>query len=175
MTTHWIAAAAALLYGCSQAGSSDDAIRDDVADLRAEMRSVREDLRAVRAELRELRGHADAPSAAGETTGATAEAEASGAGESTAAPAAAAASKRPIAKAEAPPKQASVKISVESNPAGAKVYVGDKVIGRTPVLLERVPGSEEVSIRIEKDGYRTRLLSVRPEEDTKLSVQLAKK
>jgi hypothetical protein len=48
-------------------------------------------------------------------------------------------------------------------------------MGRTPVLLERAPGPDSIDIRVEKEGYRARILTVRPEEDTKLSVQLAKK
>jgi hypothetical protein len=155
----WIAAAVAA--GCAQGSTNGEPIaelRSDVADLRAELRETRDELRAVRTELR-----AHVPS--------------SPASPSEPAPTADAGTPKAMvqAKPEPPPRQGIVKIAVESNPSGAKVYIGDKVVGRTPVLLEREPGSDEISLRLELDGYRARLLSVRPEEDTKLSVQLAKK
>jgi hypothetical protein len=153
-----------------------------VADLRADMRELREEMRSVRAEVRQLRddetdgataaGDKDEPEK-GDKDGNDADAKPVG----TTAGKKPAAGRKPPAETvlEPPPKQSTVKISVDSNPRGAKVYLAGKVMGRTPVLLERVPGTDEISVRIEKEGYRARLLSIRPDEDTKLSVQLAKK
>lgn len=171
-----IAASAA----CSQPASDAPAgkvkeLEAELKDLRAESRELRGELRSLRDELRELR--TGVPASVADAGGAPATAGAArDAGPAATAEAPPPPRPRPPARpGDPPPRQESVKISVQSNPTGAKVYVGDKVVGRTPVLLERSPGSEELTLRIEKDGYRVRLLSVRPDEDTKLSVQLAKK
>jgi hypothetical protein len=74
-----------------------------------------------------------------------------------------------------PPAQGTVNLQIESNPSGAVVFVAGKKVGVTPVIVKTPTGSEEVQVRLEKSGFRARLMNVRPEEDTKLSVQLAKK
>jgi hypothetical protein len=40
-------------------------------------------------------------------------------------------------------------------------------------LYEHPPGNKELLFRIEKAGYRPRLMSLRPDEDAKIQVQLA--
>jgi hypothetical protein len=179
-----IAGLAALCCACAQGkGMSDDELQEvqkDVADLRAETRELREEMRSVRSELRALRGGGGEEDTAGTADGeseAGRDAGTSGAEAAKAVPSKPGTSKAPGASKaiDAPPQQSSVKISLDSNPRGAKVYVGSKMMGQTPLLLEHAPGSEEISVRIEKDGYRARLLTIRPDEDSKVSVQLAKK
>ena len=50
------------------------------------------------------------------------------------------------------------KLEVESVPPGAKVYVNDKLAGRTPCEVEIPPVAEDappVVVRVEKEGFRT--------------------
>jgi hypothetical protein len=81
----------------------------------------------------------------------------------------------PAAAPAKPPAQGTVNLQIESNPPGAVVFVAGKKVGVTPVSVKTPTGSDEVQVRLEKAGFRARLMNVRPEEDTKLSVQLAKK
>jgi hypothetical protein len=153
------ALAALLLVACSgQKSPSDEEVSDlraEVADLRAEQRAMRQEIREMRESIREP-GEEPAPADAGPAT---------------AAPAAA----PPPPATQPPPTQGSVNIQVESNPAGAAVFVAGKKVGVTPVIIKSPVGSGELSVRLEKAGYRPRLMTLRPEEDTKISVQLAKK
>ena len=129
----------------------------EVADLRAEVRSLRDEVRALREERR----------AAPPVTGADGDADADGdAGPATGEPA--------VAPAEPPPAK-TVNITIDSNPAGATVFLADKKLGVTPLVLSRQAGSEEIRLRVEKDGYRPRLMTLRPEEDTKLGIQLERR
>src|SRR5262249_35676044 len=67
-----------------------------------------------------------------------------------------------------------VVVVIDSQPRGAAVFVGGTRKGQTPMILDLMTGSEEVPIRVEKPGYRPQLQTVRPEEDTKLSLQLSR-
>jgi PEGA domain-containing protein/protein kinase-like protein len=49
---------------------------------------------------------------------------------------------------------------VESKPAGAKVYVDNKLAGTTPLSMQNVPAGSH-AIRLERDGYRRWSSSVR--------------
>lgn len=166
-------AAVVCATSCAQKGGADDGelskMREDIAEIHKELRDVRDEQRSLRAELRELRedGPVDPSKTTNTVDGATVVAEAG-------ADAGAKTDKSPPIKSS-PAKQENVRISISSNPRGAKVYIAGKVMGRTPVILQRVPGSDTIDIRVEKEGYRPRILTVRPEEDTKLDVQLAKK
>jgi hypothetical protein len=166
---------------CSAQSSGDDGqqnkIPEDIAEIHKDLRDLREEQRALRAELRELRDgkgprlttddtdDIDDTDTATETDAGAGEAKADTKTDT---------AKQPEIKSS-PAAQETVRISIASNPQGARVYIGGKVMGRTPVLLERAPGADTIDIRVEKEGYRARILTVRPEEDTKLSVQLAKK
>lgn len=47
------------------------------------------------------------------------------------------------------------RVSVNSNPTGARTYVDDQFIGLTPAsFVERSGRGTEFQIRLEKDGYR---------------------
>ena len=162
----------ACVLSCAKKGDTRDELsREDIAELRKEVRDLREEQRALRGELRDLRESSGSKLAEGPDTASGPDSPPSVDDENDAGPAAKA---RPEVKSK-PAGQETVKISISSNPTGARVYVEGKVMGRTPVLLERAPGGEEMNIRVEKEGFRARLLTVRPEEDTKMSVQLAKK
>lgn len=148
--------------------------KEDPSDLRAEVADLRAEQRAMRQEIRELRELLPKPAAAVEPDpGPTADEPPAAA----APPAPAAAATPPAAggKPARAPAQGSVNIQVESNPAGASVFVADKKVGLTPVVIKTPVGTSEISVRLEKSGYRPRLMTLRPEEDTKISVQLAKK
>jgi len=156
--------------------------KDDLSDIRAEVADLRAEQRAMRQEIRELRESLPRPAAdpAAEPTGARDEPEEPpGAVASAPPPTGAAAADSKTAPAGKPggkpPAQGSVNIQVESNPAGAAVFVADKKVGLTPVIIKTPVGTSEISVRLEKSGYRPRLMTLRPEEDTKISVQLAKK
>ncbi len=173
---------AALAVAASACSGSEDLsdVRAEVADLRAEQRAMRQEIREIRESLPK--------STAAEEEAASTEPPAAAPDEAPAEPppaAAAAAPADPKAPKAAPaapagtpgkpPAQGSVNIQVESNPAGAAVYLADKKVGVTPVILQTQVGSSEINVRLEKKGYRPRLMTLRPEEDTKISVQLAKK
>jgi len=49
---------------------------------------------------------------------------------------------------------------VESKPAGAKVYVDNKLAGTTPLSIPNLPAGSH-AIRLERDGYRRWSSSVR--------------
>lgn len=142
----------------------------ELADMRGELADMRAELRGMRQELREVREGAPAPAEAAAT------ADAGPANEPpAAAPEAKPATTEKTATPAKPPAQGTVNLQIESNPPGAVVFVAGKKVGVTPVIVKTPTGSEEVQVRLEKAGFRARLMNVRPEEDTKLSVQLAKK
>jgi hypothetical protein len=146
----------------------------ELGEMRAELADMRAELRGMRQEIRELRDGA-APAADEAVAAATSDAgpaPAEPTGEATAKPAATTTPTSPPAK---PPTQGTINLQIESNPPGAVVFVAGKKVGVTPVIVKTPVGSEEVQVRLEKPGFRARLMNVRPEEDTKLSVQLAKK
>jgi hypothetical protein len=153
--------------------------KEDPSDLRAEVADLRAEQRAMRQEIRELRELVPKPATAADTEPEPPAAEPEP-------PAAAPPAGTPAAPATPPataagakpgkaPAQGSVNIQVESNPAGAAVFIADKRVGTTPVVLKTPVGNSEISVRLEKSGYRPRLMTLRPDEDTKISVQLAKK
>ena len=146
---------ALVLTACNKPDVSE--LRADNKELRSELREVREELRDIRAEQRELRKlvGGELPPDAGPTARADAGSP-----------------ELPAVDGGAP-KQADVKIVIESNPRGALVWHEDRKLGRTPLLYEHPPGTKTLIFRIEKPGYRPRLMSIRPDEDAKLSVQLA--
>ena len=175
-----------LLAVLAVAAGSCSGSEEDLSDLRAEVADLRAEQRAMRQEIRELR-QSPPKSTATEEPAPSTDPPAAPLDETPAAPAAppaAADAKDPKAppataigagKPGKPPAQGSVNIQVESNPAGAAVYLADKKIGLTPVIIQTQVGTSEISVRLEKNGYRPRLMTLRPEEDTKISVQLAKK
>lgn len=175
-----LAALGVALCACADKDADLSDIRAEVADLRAEQRAMRQELRELRESVPKSTEPAAEPAP---EAGATADPEAQAAdGKAAAAdPRAAAADPKAAAAdpkaapAGKPPAQGSVNIQVESNPAGAAVYLADKKIGLTPVIIKTPVGSSEINVRLEKSGYRPRLMTLRPEEDTKISVQLAKK
>jgi hypothetical protein len=52
------------------------------------------------------------------------------------------------------------RVSITSTPSGAEVYIGDEMIGRTPLANASVPLGE-VQFRIVLDGYRERTVTTR--------------
>jgi hypothetical protein len=156
---------ALVLTACSGNASSDK----ELGDIRAELADQRAEMRAMRQEIRELRD--EIPKTAGDEPKTEPEVE------PPAAPPPPAGSTPPATpgKPAKPPAQGSVNIEVQSNPAGAAVFVAEKKVGVTPVIIKTPVGSSEISVRLEKSGYRPRLMTLRPEEDTKISVQLARK
>jgi hypothetical protein len=151
--------------------SSNSGSEKELSDIRAELTDQRAEMRAMRQEIRELRDelHKTTP----EEPEAAAEEPAAGATTppATSPPAA----PPPTGKPAKPPAQGTVNIQVESNPAGATVFVAEKKVGVTPVIIKAPVGTGDINVRFEKAGYRPRLMTLRPEEDTKISVQLAKK
>ena len=51
-------------------------------------------------------------------------------------------------------------LAVESRPAGASVYIDDRLVGRTPLSVGAVPAGEHL-VRLELDGYRRWTSSIR--------------
>lgn len=162
--------AIAVLAACSSKEDLSE-IRAELTDLRAEQRTQRQEVRELRDALRKLEATGAPPPAAADAGPATAAPPTPEPPAATGSPPAAA----KAATGKPPAAQGSVNIQVESNPAGAAVFVAEKKVGVTPVIIKAAVGSDEIRVRLEKAGYRPRLMTLRPEEDTKISVQLAKK
>ena len=59
------------------------------------------------------------------------------------------------------------RVSVNSNPPGARTYVDEQFVGVTPTTFTETSGfGKEYEIRLEKDGYRT--LSVKEKQRANL-------
>lgn len=162
-----LALVAALGFGACKSADTGE-LEADTKELRSELREVREDLRDLRGQTRELRQRLDAL----DQKGGAAQPGSEPTGDAGVPP-----GERlpPLPDGGAPPPtQSNVKISIRSNPSGATVFQDDRKLGRTPLLYQTPPGVKELMLRIEKPGYRPRLLSIRPDEDAKISVQLAK-
>jgi len=149
-----------LAASCAQADVSE--LEEDNKELRAEIRELREDLRALRKDTRELRERVALAPSKVELPPLPADQPLTDA------------SVAPLPNPGPPPKQSNVKIQIESNPRGATVFLGEKILGKTPLLYQHPPGTEQLLLRIDKPGYRPRLMSIRPDEDAKISVQLAR-
>jgi len=164
-------AALALLLSCSGGKSDEDvaALRNEVADLRSEVADVRRELGTVNDSVKTIAESVRQRDSSGDTPD-----EPAPSADPPAAPAPTAPPAQP-GKPGKPPAQGSVNISVESNPAGAAVFVAEKKVGLTPIVIQAPTGTRELNVRLEKSGYRPRLMTLRPDEDTKISVQLAKK
>jgi len=80
---------------------------------------------------------------------------------------------------EAPPaevKPAKVKITIDSKPSGAQVFVGTEkqARGSTPFVLELDKGSPELDIRLVERGYVAKKAKVPTADDTTLALKLDK-
>ena len=64
--------------------------------------------------------------------------------------------------AAAEPEEVVVTLTVRTEPQGATVYVGDEEKGETPLDLE-VPAEEELTLRIEREGFATVERTLTPE------------
>jgi hypothetical protein len=52
-------------------------------------------------------------------------------------------------------------VHIRSNPAGAKIYVNDTLVGKSPAIYqEKVGQKESVEVRAEKEGYQTKRISL---------------
>jgi hypothetical protein len=72
------------------------------------------------------------------------------------------------------PVAASVRLALDSRPAGAFVAVNGEIQGRTPVEVELEPG-RVASVRFSLPGYRSQERRVAPKKDDALLVRLQKK
>ena len=72
------------------------------------------------------------------------------------------------------PVAPSVRLALDSRPAGAFVAVNGEKRGRTPVEVELEPGLE-ATVRFSLPGYRSQERRVVPNEDDALVVRLKKK
>ena len=92
-------------------------------------------------------------------------------------PAPAAVTKKSDSPAETSPIEpvaATVRLALDSRPAGAFVLVNGEKRGRTPVEVELEPG-REATVRFSLPGYRSQERRVAPTEDDALVVRLKKK
>jgi serine/threonine protein kinase len=75
----------------------------------------------------------------------------------------------PVAVTDAAVKSGPGGLNVQSRPAGARVYVNDRLAGTTPVAIPNVP-SGGVNVRIEMDGYEPWMTKVRVSPGDQLRV-----
>jgi serine/threonine protein kinase len=80
---------------------------------------------------------------------------------------------RPATAPTAPEKSGPGGLTVQSRPAGARVYVNDQLAGSTPVTIPDVPAGA-ARVRIEMDGYQPWITTVRVNagDQTKVSASL---
>jgi serine/threonine protein kinase len=81
---------------------------------------------------------------------------------------------RPEPAPAAPAVPAVVAVNVESRPAGARVYMGGRPRGETPLRLELERSEAAVEIALELDGYTKVVERVVPDMDQKLHLVLVK-
>ena len=74
---------------------------------------------------------------------------------------------------KAQPKPATALLSIRSNPPGAKIFIKGKVRGETP-YLNRKYKKKTFEIKITKEGYEDKLLTVKLDRDRTLDVELKK-
>jgi eukaryotic-like serine/threonine-protein kinase len=77
------------------------------------------------------------------------------------------------APTQTPPKPATVKLSLISDPANAEVYDGDALLGRTPLMIDWGKG-RRADLRFVLSGYVTQSKAIEPMVDTPLLVKLVK-
>jgi hypothetical protein len=83
---------------------------------------------------------------------------------------------RQLAAAPPPEKSGPGGLNVQSRPAGARVYVNDRLAGATPVAVSNVPAGAAM-VRIELDGYEpwiTKVL-VNPGDQTRVAASLERR
>jgi hypothetical protein len=66
----------------------------------------------------------------------------------------------PLGQTAAPAARSTGALAVDSRPAGARVFIDDKLVGTTPMALPSVPAGSH-AIRLEHDGYRNWSSSIR--------------
>lgn len=75
---------------------------------------------------------------------------------------------------EPPPPPVMITVQVVSKPAGADVYLDDKLVGKTPLRLEVPQSSTEMNLKVTRKGYSDQLVSFTAEADQALEVKLEK-
>ncbi len=66
------------------------------------------------------------------------------------------------------------KISVRTNPAGAKIYVGPAVVGVTPATISIPSSKKTIRIKLVKKGYKAKVTTLRPGQSRNVAVTLSK-
>jgi serine/threonine protein kinase len=78
---------------------------------------------------------------------------------------------RPLEMTGLPPY---VQITISSDPAGAAVYVNNKLRGVTPLALKVVPQDTSVPVEIRRKGYKTKKRTVVPNNNSSFHVKLTR-
>jgi hypothetical protein len=67
-------------------------------------------------------------------------------------------------------------LNVQSRPAGARVYVDERLAGSTPISIEKLPAGP-ATVRIDMDGYRqwTTRVHVKPGEQIRVAASLERR
>jgi serine/threonine protein kinase len=72
------------------------------------------------------------------------------------------------------PQAEVVTLSITSQPEGAKVFLGDQLIGHTPLDLERRRSEGETELKLVKRGFRIARRRVRLDQDHQLMIPMSK-
>jgi serine/threonine-protein kinase len=78
----------------------------------------------------------------------------------------------PLANTAASPEDGAVELSLESEPPGARVYVGGAPQGVTPVEVSLPASAEPAALRVELDGYRVSESEVVLDRDRTIRIAL---
>ncbi len=71
-----------------------------------------------------------------------------------------------------PVSQERVTVTIDSTPSGADVWVGARHLGTTPLELESPSSGEAFDVELKKPGYAPKVVTVVPDANTELSVEL---
>ncbi|MBZ0237766.1 MAG: PEGA domain-containing protein, partial [Deltaproteobacteria bacterium] len=77
-------------------------------------------------------------------------------------------------RASSQPPPVMITVEVISKPAGADVYLDDKLVGRTPLRVEVPQSSTELNLKVMRKGYADQVVSFTAEADQSLEVKLVK-
>ncbi len=79
----------------------------------------------------------------------------------------------PFKKARVRTRAQDVRVEVETEPEGARIWIDGKAMGITPQVLKLPAGDEPVTLKVRRTGHRTLTRTIVPSKDRALRLQLS--
>jgi hypothetical protein len=73
------------------------------------------------------------------------------------------------------PQVSKATLNIHSNVTGADIYINDKHMGVTPVILQQIPAGKTYHVRLKKDGYKDVKVTIVPKGNEMTEVQIKMK